>query len=303
MSLLEAIVLGLVQGLTEFLPISSSGHLILVPWLFGWDQPGLAFDAALHLGTLLAVISYFWRDLLAMALAVPTAVTRPRALLSPAASRPSGGDPVRPVSGGSGLNRDRDARIALLVAIGSIPAGLAGFVGQDAIERFFHVNDRQSLAITVIAVLLIGFGLLLWAAERAAAHRRGLDDLTVRDSLVIGVAQALALLPGVSRSGVTITAGLFQGMRRADAARFSFLLGAPIIAVAGLKGVVDTAQAGLTSAEAITFVVGILVSALSGFAAIWFLLRYLQRSTTAVFILYRLGAGIAILAIVASGLR
>ncbi len=295
MSIVEAIVLGLVQGLTEFLPISSSGHLILVPWLLGWDEPGLAFDAALHLGTLLAVFFYFWRDLLAMLRAVPTALSRPLTLLKGASSAADGDS--------AGIGRDRDARLALLLIIGSIPGGIGGLLAQERIENFFHNAAERPRSIIVIAILLMLFGLLLWWADRAAVHRRSLGDLTVRDTVVVGTAQALALIPGVSRSGSTLTAGLFLGLRRADAARFSFLLGTPLVILAGLKGLKDILDANPSGSEITTMLVGILASAAAGFAAISILLRYLQRSSTAVFVIYRLVAGLFIIGLVATGVR
>ena len=301
MSTLEAIVLGLVQGLTEFLPISSSGHLILVPWLIGWDEPGLAFDAALHLGTMVAVLAYFWRELLAMLLATPTALSRPRALLLGGPQSTAGS--ARPVSGGSGTDREHDARLALLLIVGSIPGGIAGLLGQGAIDEFFHAEEHRPSSIVVNAVLLIGFGLLLWVAERAATYRRRIEDLTARDAIVVGVAQGLALMPGVSRSGATLTSGLFRGMRRADAARFSFLLGVPLVTAAGLKGVKDIVDAGPTGPEALTMTIGVLTSAVSGFAAIWVLLRYLQRSSTAVFVVYRVVFGMMVLGLIAAGVK
>jgi undecaprenyl-diphosphatase len=301
LSIFEAIVLGLVQGLTEFLPISSSGHLILVPWLIGWDEPGLAFDAALHLGTLAAVFVYFWRELLAMLLAVPTALSRPRALLgmTPAASSDSPGS----VSGSWTPNREWDARLALLLVVGSIPGGVLGLIGQGKIDDFFHDESHRPFSIVVIALLLMGFGLLLWWADRVATHRRGIESVTVRDTVVIGAAQALALMPGVSRSGSTLTAGLFRGLRRADAARFSFLLGVPLVTVAGLKGLKDILDASPSGHEVTTMIVGVLVSAVTGFAAIWFLLRLLQSSSTVVFAVYRLAAGLVVLGLIVAGVR
>lgn len=297
MSTFEAIVVGLVQGLTEFLPISSSGHLILVPWLFGWDEPGLSFDAALHLGTLVAVFFYFWRELLAMLLAVPTAIARPLALLRDAP--PS--DPNIPM--GSAASRDRDARLALLLIVGSIPGGIVGLLAQGAIEDRFHGHSHQTFAIVVIAILLMAFGLLLWWADRTASLRRRIGDMTVRDTLTIGVAQAFALIPGVSRSGATLTAGLFRGLRRADAARFSFLLGTPLVTLAGLKGVKDILDADPSGSEIRVMLIGMFVSAVSGFAAISVLLRFLQRSSTAVFVIYRLIAGLFLLGIIVTGIR
>jgi undecaprenyl-diphosphatase len=289
MSVFQAVVLGIVQGLTEFLPISSSGHLILVPWLFNWEEPGLSFDAALHLGTLAAVVAYFWRDLLNIVLAVPDALRRPRALFE--------------TENGKWTERDRSARLAWLLAIGSIPGGIVGLLAQNTIDDFFHGDSHEDLAIALIAVMLILFGLLLWFADRFAKHRRSIADLGLKDTVVIGAAQALALVPGVSRSGVTLTAGLFREVKRADAARFSFLLGTPLVALAGAKGLYDLLSEGSGGVGNIQLVAGILFSAISGFAAIWLLLRVLQRSSTLAFVVYRVVAGIAVLLILATGLR
>ncbi|HEY7030217.1 MAG TPA: undecaprenyl-diphosphate phosphatase [Thermomicrobiales bacterium] len=301
MSIFEAIVLGLVQGLTEFLPISSSGHLILVPWLVGWDEPGLAFDAALHLGTLLAVFAYFWRELLGMLLAVPTALSRPRELLQ--MEPPAAVEGLRPVSGGSTSGREWDARLALLLIVGSIPGGVLGLIFQGKIDDFFHAESHRPFSIVVIALLLMGFALLLWWADRVAVHRRGIESLTVRDTVVIGSAQALALMPGVSRSGSTLTAGLFRGLRREDAARFSFLLGVPLTTAAALTGVKDILDASPSGHEVTTMIVGIAVSAVTGFAAIWTLLRLLQRHSAAIFVVYRVAVGLLVLGLIAAGVR
>ena len=281
MTVWQAIVLGVVQGLTEFLPVSSSAHLLVVPWLLGWESPGLAFDAALHLGTLAAVLVYFWRDLLAMALALPRAIRRPDAILR-------SHDPV-----------DVMPRLALLIALGTVPGLIAGLLGAEAIDAVYHPRGvAPDGVILAIAVASITLALLLLVAERIAQHVRGIDSLTVRDTVIIGLAQTLALIPGVSRSGATITAGLFRGLTRADAARFSFLLGAPIIAAAGAKGLLETLTAGLDAGQLAVFAIGVAASALAGFAAIWGLLRYLQRATTAVFIAYRIVLGIALIVLV-----
>jgi undecaprenyl-diphosphatase len=289
MSNVEAIVLGLVQGLTEFLPVSSSAHLIIVPWLFGWDEPGLSFDAALHLGTLAAVIVYFWREFLGMARAIPRAISIPKTLLYRRAN----------VEG----EQDRSARLLLLIAIATIPGLVFGLLGESAIDDLFHTEQHQDLALAIIAIVLMGVGLVLLYAEKVATLSRGMDDLEVQDAAAIGLAQAAALVPGVSRSGATITLGLFRGLRREDAARFSFLLGTPIIAGAGAKGLIDVLQSGLSGQEATAFALGMLTSAISGFLAIGFLLRYLQRASTRVFVFYRLGLGLFILVLLASGLR
>jgi undecaprenyl-diphosphatase len=286
-STLEAVILGLVQGLTEFLPISSSGHLAIVPWLFGWDEPGLAFDAALHLGTLLAVVVYFRTDLIAMFRAVPVAARH-----------------VGPLLGSGDVDHPRalDARLGLLITVGCIPAGLAGVLGEDAIDDFFHSGTHQDRALTLIALLLSGFAVLLWYSERVSRRDRSLRELNLVDAIVIGVAQAIALLPGTSRSGITLTAGLFRHLRRADAARFSFLLGLPVTLAAALTGLSDlSADSGDIGIAQI--VIGIAVSAVSGLAAIWLLLRMLQRAPTTIFTIYRLVAAAGILILLATGTR
>lgn len=284
MSVWQAIVLGIVQGLTEFLPVSSSAHLIVVPWLLGWESPGLAFDSALHLGTLAAVIVYFWRDLLAMAQSLPRAVRQPAAILrSP--------DPA-----------DLMPRLALLIIIGTIPAAVIGLLAEDLIDAAYHPEGvAPDRVIVAVSIALIALALLLLIAERGARHIRGLNSLRVPDALVIGLAQAGALIPGVSRSGSTITAGLFRGLTRADAARFSFLLGTPIVAAAGAKGLLEIVTSGLDSGQLGIFAIGLATSALAGFAAIWGLLRYLQRASTLVFIIYRIVLGLGLLALVYFG--
>ncbi len=284
MSILQAIVLGLVQGLGEFLPISSSAHLIIVPWLLGWPAPGLAFDAALHLGTLAAVLIYFWRDLLGMVKALPRALRRPVATLH--------------------SESDTDGRLALLLAIGTVPGVVIGLIGASAIDEFYQGGGvTTNRAIIFIAVAMIALAIALWIAERVARHLRPIKSATTTDALVIGTAQALALIPGVSRSGATITAGLFRNFQRADAARFSFLLGVPIIAVAGLKGLLELVQTGVPASELSAMLIGILVSGVSGFLAIWWLLRYLQHASTAVFIAYRIIVGLLLIAMVVGGVR
>jgi len=290
MSTVEAIVLGITQGLTEFLPISSSAHLIIVPWLFGWDEPGLAFDAALHLGTLLAVFAYFWRDLLGMLLAVPSAVKSPLSLLA---------DRSKAVAD----EESRSARLLLLLLLGSIPGGIAGLALEETVDDYFHDSSETNRAIVLVAVLLIAFGVILFWAERRAQQRRQIADIGWQDALALGGAQALALLPGVSRSGVALTAGLLRGLKRADAARFSFLIGIPLITAAGLKGFVDIIQSHPTTDEKVNLFVGIAASASSGLVAIWALLRYLQRSSTTVFVLYRVLLGSSLIVLVLTGFR
>ncbi len=289
MSVFEAIILGIVQGLTEFLPISSSGHLILAPWLLGWEEPGLGFDASLHLGTLVAVFAYFRDDISRMLRALPLATRQPLAV-------------VRGVDPGDEPHL-ADARLGFYLILGSIPGGVAGLAVQGGVDDFFHDGSNTGRAIAVIAILLAVFGFVLLLAERLATHRRTLGDVRVMDAVVIGIAQAIALIPGVSRSGITLTAGLFRGIARADAARFSFLLGLPLVLAAGLKGFLDLLQDGAGDVAATTMLAGILASGLSGFAAIWGLLRLLQRYSTTGFVVYRIVAAVAILLILATTWR
>lgn len=288
MSWIEAIILGITQGLTEFLPISSSGHLIIVPWLFGWETPGLAFDAALHLGTLVAVFTYFRLEIIAMVKAIPIVLRQRTALLK---------------TGGDEDEQTFFARLGLLIVIGSIPGGVIGLLAQDRLDAFFHSDTNENRAIVIIAVFLALFGILLWLADRYGREIRPLKSIRVPDAITIGAAQAVALMPGVSRSGVTLTAGLFRGFTRADAARFSFLLGIPLVSVAGLKGLTDLIQADPSGAEMGRILAGMAASAISGFAAISFLLRYLQTSSTTIFVIYRLVAAAVLIGLVASGFR
>jgi undecaprenyl-diphosphatase len=264
-TLLQAIVIGLVQGLTEFLPVSSSAHLILLPQVLGWDDPFInspAFDVMLHMGTLAALLAYFWRDLLRYAIA-GLAVLRDRHI---------GADP--------------DRRLAVLLATSVVPAAVIGILLEEFIDTFFRAQP-----LAVVALLVVG-AVILFLAERAARHVRQMSDLRVIDALGIGLAQALALFPGISRSGITIAAGLFLGLERAAAARFAFLMGTPIIAGAGLwkiRGVLGGEASGFDPA---VLAAGVIASALAGLAAIWFLLRYLQNHSTDVFVVYRLAAAV-----------
>jgi undecaprenyl-diphosphatase len=267
MDLLQAAVLGAVQGLTEFLPISSSGHLIMVPFLLGWPEHSQAFDLALHLGTLVALAWFFWADWLALIRGF-----------------------VRGLVSSEARQADPNWRLALLVLLGSIPAGLIGIVAEKPVAELF-----RSPALN--AGLLIVFGLVLLAADRWASLKRSLDEVVWPDALVMGLAQAIALMPGVSRSGITITAGLFRGLDRPAAARFSFLLSGPII----LGAAVFKLRNGIPPAEIGGALVGIVFSAVVGFFAIGFLLRYLQRNSLLVFVIYRILFGA--LVIVVAGLR
>ena len=282
MELWQAIVLGVVQGLTEFLPISSSGHLIIFPWLFDWETGGLAFDASLHLGTLVAVLVYFREELFNMIRVVPYALSKPLPILK----------------GESGEEeRDTWARLGLLIAIMSIPGGLVGLLFSDRIDSFFHTESNSTRAIAVIATMLIVIGIAMLIGERKGKQEKTLGKVGVVDAIIIGLGQALAaLLPGTSRSGATITAGLFRGLTRAEAARFSFLGGVPLIAGAGLLSFFDALQEGLSGSELTNFIVGGIAAGVVGFMAVSGLIKFLQNQSTMVFVIYRIIFGLFLLA-------
>jgi undecaprenyl-diphosphatase len=278
MEIWQAIVLGIVQGLTEFLPISSSGHLIIFPWLFDWETPGLTFDAALHLGTLAAVLVYF-RDLLwRMIKAIPEALRNPLGILRGTANGPS--------------ERLADARMGLLIVIASIPAGIAGLLLESRIDEFFHADDASTRAISTIATMLIVVAGVMFLAEKVGQRSKDIPHMKWLDALIVGLAQTVALIPGTSRSGATISAGLFRGLKREDAARFSFLAGVPLVTAAGLKSVADAIGEGMSRHEVWLFVSGGVSAALVGFVTIWGLLQFLQRRSTMVFIVYRILFGL-----------
>lgn len=277
MDLLQSVVLGVVQGITEFLPVSSTAHLILVPWFMHWRDPGLTYDVVLQGGTFLAVIWYFWTDIRNMLWAWFRSLRKPD------------------------LRNDPDQRLAWLVILGSVPAGVAGVLLEKHIETTFR-------SPYVIAATLIGVGLLLGLAELLARHQKELKGLRWLDALVIGVGQACALIPGTSRSGATMTAAMFMGFSRTAAARFSFLLGVPIIFASTLFKVKDYVdEFGLRhpgrslldhlmhSPNTVPFLVGTVVSTVVGYLSIRFLLAFLQRRTMWLFIGYRLVVGALIL--------
>jgi undecaprenyl-diphosphatase len=273
----QAFTLGVVQGFTELLPISSSGHLILVPWLGDWryleEHPDFnkTFDVALHLGTLVAVVAYFWADILRLIAAWFGSVRR-RAI------------------------RTADEKVAWLVFAASIPAAIAGAVGADVIEE--HLGAPWQIAIN-----LAFFGVLLWVADRSAQNRR-LEDIGLWSALGIGTAQALSLMPGVSRSGITITAGRFLKLDRDSAARLSFFLLIPIVFGAVLyKGVTDVVFGSLPSGSAGPFVVGTIAAAGAGLIAIELLLGYVRQHDYTIFVVYRLCLAAAIVIIIATGVR
>jgi undecaprenyl-diphosphatase len=266
----QAIVLGIVQGLTEFLPISSSGHLRIVPAFFGWEDPGTAFVAVIQLGTMAAVVLYFFGDIVRIT----------RAWLA------SLRDPAR--------RSDPDARMGWYVIVGTVPIVVFGLALKDVIE-----TDHPNL--TLIATALIVLGLVLLAAEKSADHKRGLEDLSRRDAIVVGLAQALALVPGVSRSGATITAGLFLGFDRVAAARFSFLLSIPAVVLSGLFELRDVVSGTAEGAAGVgETAIATVLAFVVGYASIALLLRYLTSHTTGVFVAYRVALGTVLLVLLAT---
>jgi len=297
--IIQAIILGLTQGFTEFMPVSSSAHLIIVPWLLGWPDFGVAFAVALHWGTLTAVLAYFGRDLVRYLRAFFTGLPHFTA-----------DQPAALVAGGAASSEiATDRRIAWLILIATIPGAVLGWLLESEVDDSFHRPDHfRAWGVYAIAIAMIGMGLLLAFAERL--HRgkgKDLIAMTLPDSVVIGLSQALALLPGVSRSGATITAALFRNVARPDAARFSFLLSAPIIFGAGLKAgyelVSNPATANPQHVSVVAIAAGFLTAAVSGYLVIRFLLDYLQRRTTMVFVYYRLAIGLLIILIATLGLR
>jgi undecaprenyl-diphosphatase len=270
-STFESVVLGIVQGLTEFLPISSTGHLRIVPAFVGWDDPGAAFTAVTQLGTMAAVLLYFRADLVRIGLAWLRSIRDP---------------PAR---------KELDARLGWYILFATIPIGIVGLALKDQIE-----NGARDLYLIGSALIVVGFVLL--AAEKVGTRDRGVEDINARDGMTVGLAQTLALVPGTSRSGATIAAGLFLGLDRTTAARFSFLLSVPAVVLSGLfelAGIVsgsekqDVSTAKLTIATVLAFVVG--------YAAIAWMLRFLTSHSTIVFVVYRVVLGTVVLVLVSSG--
>lgn len=292
-STLIAFLLGVLQGATEFLPVSSSGHLVLVPWLFGWPAPGLAFDIVVHWGTALAVVVYFWRDWVSLVGAAFRSLspTLRRLQMTLGLGRFSAGEDA---SGSQAFvessQGSTEARLAWFILLGTLPAALIGYLLEDFFEEMF------SRPVTAASFLLVT-AVLLAATEWLGRRERDLDKLTWLDALIIGLAQALAIFPGISRSGATIAASLARGLRREPAARFSFLLATPIILGAGLLKVADLARAGDLAAQAPMLVVGLVTASIVGFGCIHFLLRYLQRRRLYPFAIYCAVVGTACLLI------
>jgi undecaprenyl-diphosphatase len=259
LTLFQSIVMGLVQGLGEFLPISSSAHLVLVPWLFNWHDPGLTFDVALHLGTLFAVIIYFWKDW------------------------------WRLITAGLTNIGSSDGRLFWYLVAASIPGGLIGFLLESQAATIFRTP-------MLIAVMLIIMGVILYWADQRSRKTTEIENISFANAMWIGLSQALAIIPGVSRSGITITTALMTGLTRESAARFSFLLSTPIILGAALVKMPDVvANPAMIN---LNFVVGMLVSAITGLASIYVLLRYVQSKSFLPFVWYRFALGAIVIAVV-----
>jgi undecaprenyl-diphosphatase len=259
----EAIILGIVQGITEFLPISSSAHLILLPWMFGQQGTlidSLNFDVALHAGTLVAILAFFWRDWFDLFGKLLTGIK-------------------------DGTWKTNEGRLVWFIVLATIPAGVLGL-------KYEHVVEESFRNPLLIAGMLAAISLVMWAADRYSAKTADLGHMSLGHAILIGFAQALALVPGVSRSGITITAGLLSGYKREDAARFSFLLSTPVIAGAAI---LKLHKLHLAAGEALPFALGTLFSAIVGYLSIKFLLQYLSRHSLNLFVWYRLAlAGVVV---------
>ena len=267
MPIYQVIVLAIIQGLTEFLPVSSSAHLALAPWLFGWKDPGLVFDIALHAGTLVAVLIYFFRDWIH--------------IIGHAFNFHMGDDG----------ELSRNPRLLWYLILATIPAGLAGLAFSKQAESTWR-NPY------IIGTMLIGVGIFMWIADNRASIQKGLDKIGLDDAGIIGITQALAIVPGTSRSGITIATGLFRDLNRHTAARFSFLLSTPVIAAAAAKGWWDIhKQGGIPQDMRVPFALGTLVSGIVGAIVIGLFMQYLRRSTLKPFVYYRIIFGIIVIAL------
>lgn len=270
-NLVQAVVLGIVQGLTEFLPISSTGHLKVVSVAMGWGNPSIAFTASLELGSIAAVIWYFWGDLVQITVGALKAIQ-------------------------TSDYQSQNFRLVLGIGLGTLPIVLCGLVIKLLIPDFDHSPLRSLFAIAIASIVM---SLLLGIAERLGKRRRNFEALGVQDGVLMGLTQAMAIIPGISRSGSTLTAGLFMGLDRATAARFSFLLAIPAITLTGLVELNDALQGGLGDAQLLPLIVGIISAAVFSYIAIGWLLNYLQTQSTWIFVWYRLAFGVVILGAIA----
>ena len=294
MEIIQSIILGIIQGITEFLPISSSGHLILIPHIFGWEDQGLAFDVALHWGTLFAVVIYFWKDwarifresyLLNKVLNIKYQISNIKSISNEQSKNPP--NPLfqrgSKISQYSIFNIQYSSDLLFIIIIATIPGVIAGLLLNTYAETVF----RNPLIIS--ATLFLG-AILLFYADKVSIKKADLTELTLRMGIIIGLFQALAIIPGVSRSGITITIALLLGLKRTSAAKFSFLLSTPIILGAGIKEFPSLLESGLN----VTILIGVLVSAVSGYLAIKYMLRYLENRSYNIFVGYRILLAIAL---------
>ncbi len=281
MNIIQAIILGIVQGATEFIPISSSGHLVLVPWALGWPNPGLLFDTMLHWGTLAAVIVYFWRDWLDIIAGFFRSLTA----RGPWSTAPGG------------RLADFNSRLAWAIIIGTLPAVIIGFLFKDFLESLFSTPLAVGAFLLVTAVLLT-------LSERLSRHDRPLLKINIPDALIVGLAQALAIAPGISRSGATISGGLARGLTRDSAARYSFLLATPAILGAGVLQLFDVLRGTEATGSSTTAIaLGVLAAAVVGYLCIRFLLAYLRRGKLYPFAVYCALVGLIVIAVNLAGLR
>lgn len=262
MSMIQAIILGVVQGITEFLPISSSGHLVILPWILGWEYQGTSFDTAVHVGTLIGVVAYFWQAWRGMIISLKL-----------------------------GFKKDHfEQKLLFFIVLATVPGAISGYLFRDYIERVFRFPE-------VVAVSLILFSFVMLVGEKFGQKIKNLSHLNFQKALLVGLFQALAIIPGVSRSGATISAGLLLGLTRSEAARFSFLLAAPLIFGAGLFKFPDILRQGID----VVFIAGVISSAISGYFAIKFLFKFLEKASYMGFVWYRIILGLAIFALIFAG--
>jgi len=257
MTVFEAIVYGVVQGVGEFLPISSTAHIIAVPWLLGWKDPGLAFDVALHIGTLVAVIAFFWKDWVNL---IYFGITKPKT--------PEG-------------------KLFWYIVLATVPGAVLGYLFENQVETTFR-------NAALIGIMLIVMGVILYIADRLGRKKVEIENVGLADSLIIGISQSVAFIPGVSRSGITMSSGLFLGLTRESAARFSFLLSTPIIFGTGVLKIKDIAH---TNVQIVPFAVAVVTAAAVGLLSIKFLLDYLKKKGFGIFAIYRLLLGILLIAV------
>ncbi|WP_428843047.1 undecaprenyl-diphosphate phosphatase [Sphaerothrix gracilis] len=269
----QAIVVGIVQGLTEFLPISSTAHVKIVPVALGWGDPGIAFTAVVQLGSIGAILGYFWADVRQVCVGTVQALNK-------------------------GDYQSSDLRMGVGILLGTLPLVLLGLLVKLFFAAEYDAFGRSSLTI---AITSIGLALLLGLAEAVGKRQRGYEAVGLWDGILVGLAQALALIPGVSRSGSTITAGLFIGLDRPTAARFSLLLGIPAILISGLVEATDLLEVEAGDVGLLAIAAGVIASAISSYLAIYWLIRFLRDHTTWVFVFYRIGFGLAILWAIATG--